>query len=91
MGITTVTLQIKNAFSPSLSVKENFLVDSGAHFTVLPAEIVKKLKLKPSYKQDFVLVDGKVVKRSIGSALINFEGWELSVPVVLGKKKTTHC
>ncbi len=67
-------------------MESNFLVDSGAHYTVIPNETVKKLSLKPSYTQEFSLADGRIIKRKIGSAYINFQGRELAVPVVLGEK-----
>ena len=86
MGVTTVELKIQNPFKPSKSMRGVFLVDGGAHYTVLPARMVKELDLKPSYEQSFALADGKVIKRSVGSALIRFEKKELAVPVVLGDK-----
>lgn len=87
MGLTTVKLTIKNALKPSRAVEENFMVDSGAHYTLLPQEIVRKLGIVASYQQEFVLADGKVIRRPMGAALINFEGRELPVPVVLGQKE----
>ena len=84
--MTKVKLIIKNPLNPQKQVEEEFLVDSGAHYTVLPKYLTKKLGLKSSYVQEFVLADGKVVKRQISGALINFEGRELPVPVVLGEK-----
>lgn len=89
MGITVVKLIIKNPFDLSKQTEEEFLVDSGAHYTVLPLEIVKKLGLKASYTQSFSLADGRVVKRSIGSAFIQYENKELAVAVVLGQKGDT--
>ena len=86
MGITKVKLTIKNPLDPKKVLKEDFLVDSGAHYTVLPQAMVKKLGLKPSYEQDFSLADGRTIRRPIGGAVINFEGRELPVPVVLGEK-----
>lgn len=85
MGIIKVKLVIKNPFKPTKTAEGEFLVDSGAHYTVLPAGLVEKLELTPSYEQEFVLADGRVIKRPLGSALINFEGRELAVPVVLGE------
>lgn len=85
MGITSTKLLLKNPFNPTKSVLGDFLVDSGAHYTVIPKLMVTKLKLKPSYIQEFSLADGKIIKRSIGSALVVFEGKELAVPVVLGE------
>lgn len=85
MGATTVNLIIKNPFKPKVFGEAEFMVDSGAHYTVLPCSMVKKLGLKPSYEQRFALADGKVIQRSVGSALVKFEKRELAVPVVLGE------
>lgn len=86
MGLTTATLEIKNPYKLKKSIKADFLVDSGAAYTVLPEEIVKKLGLKPNYEQEFTLADGTNIKRKIGSAFIKFEGRETASPVVLGEK-----
>jgi len=65
----------------------DFMVDSGAHYTVLTENFVKKLNLKPSFEQEFVLADGNTVKRPVGSAVIRYGDRELYVPVVLGEKQ----
>lgn len=85
MGMTKVKLIVKNPRDLKKSAEANFLVDSGAHYTVLPTQMVKKLNLKPAYTQEFVLADGKVVKRPISSAVVAFGKRELSIPVVLGQ------
>lgn len=85
MGLTKVFLEITNPDNPSKSTKGEFLVDSGAFYTVLPKRIVDKLGLKPSYKQKFSLADGTEITRPISSAYILFEGRKIASPVVLGK------
>lgn len=89
MGIVTVKLTVKNPLSPKKSFEGEFLVDTGAHYTVIPGKMAEKLGLKRSYTQDFSLADGKTIKRPIGSALVDFEGRELAVPVVIGQKGDT--
>lgn len=84
--MTKVKLTIKNPNDPSRKIDGDFLVDSGAHYTVLPAALVKKLGVKPSFEQEFSLADGRIVKRSVGGAIINFQGRELPSPVILGEK-----
>ncbi len=86
MGITKVKLIIKNPGNLSQEAEREFLVDSGAHYTVVPQTLVKKLGLKPSYEQEFSLADGKIIKRLIGGAVIRFENKELPMPVILGEK-----
>jgi len=86
MGITKVKLVVKNPFNPKKQAEGDFLVDSGAHYTVLPSSLVKKLGLKPAYEQSFSLADGRTIKRPIGGVIINFQGRELPVAAVLGEK-----
>ncbi|MBI2590765.1 MAG: aspartyl protease family protein [Candidatus Blackburnbacteria bacterium] len=87
MGLTEVTLKTRSIDKPEKVATGNFLVDSGAAYTVLPQQMVKKLDLKPSFEKEFVLADGTMVKRKIGSAIINYEGIEIASPVVLGEKE----
>lgn len=86
MGVTKVKLTVKNPFKQTKEISGDFLVDTGAHYTVLPKEMVEKLGIKKSFDQEFVLADGKIIKRSVGSALIKFEEKEGAIMVVLGKK-----
>ena len=86
MGLTQVSLKITNPKDNNKFVQGDFLVDSGASYTVLPQRMVNKLKIKPSWTQKFSLADGKKVTRDIGSAVIEFRGRKMATPVVLGLK-----
>lgn len=85
MGLTKVTLEITNPENPKKSLKDEFLVDSGAFYTVLPKKMVEKLGLKPEFQQNFSLVDGTTISRPVGNAYVIFEGRKTASPVVLGK------
>ena len=61
------------------------MVDSGSGYTVVPASLVKKLKLVPSFYREFSLADNRKVKRPVGSAIIRYGNEEIATPVVLGK------
>lgn len=86
MGLTSVKLEIKNAYQPSKKVRGEFLVDSGAAFTVIPQKLVQKLGLKPVYEKEFSLADGTTIKRKIGNAFIKYKSIETTSPVVLGEE-----
>lgn len=86
MGITKVKLLLRNPAYPTKKAEGDFLVDTGAHYTVLPFNLVKKLDLRPSFTQEFSLADGKIIKRPIGGAIVKYEDRELPIPVVLGEK-----
>src|SRR3989344_4405625 len=87
MGLTTVRLRVSNFKDPQKFIEDNFLVDSGASITVLTDNIVKKLGIKPLYEKEFLLADGKVVKRKIGNALVKYKDMEIPTQVVLGGKR----
>lgn len=85
MGLTKVTLQITNPEDPKKSLQDEFLVDSGAFYTVLPKKMVDKLGLRPEFQQNFSLADGTTISRPVGNAYVIFEGRKTASPVILGK------
>jgi len=89
MGLTKVILEITNPENKSKTIKGEFLVDSGAFYTVLPKRMVEKLDLKADYKQQFSLADGTSITRPVGNAYIIFEGRRTASPVILGKEGDT--
>lgn len=89
MGVVTIKAKIKNFDKPPIVIEEEFLVDTGAKYLVIPQKLVKKLKLKTKRIQSFSLADGRIVKRSIGNCLVEYAGIEAATPVVLGEPDDT--
>lgn len=86
MGMTQVSLKVKNPRSPSKVFEGEFLVDSGATYTVVPESILKKLGIKPSGEEKFSLADGRIIERKVGNVLYEYEGKERAAPVLFGEK-----
>ena len=86
MGMTKVVLKVKNPQQPQKVFEGEFLVDSGATFTVVPEESLKKLGIKPKREESFVLADGKVIRRKVSDAIYEFKGIESTAPVLFGEK-----
>lgn len=86
MAITYLNLMIKNPQLLDKSSVERFLVDSGAVYSVVPASVLKKLKIKPTDKQKFSLANGEVIEKPVGNALFQYRGKIRSSPVVFGEK-----
>lgn len=84
MGITYVTGKVSSEKGREAELE--FLVDSGANYTVLPKSVWKSLKLKPKRVAQFVLADGTKIDRHIGECLIHLELGECHTPVVLGEE-----
>jgi predicted aspartyl protease len=63
-----------------------FLVDSGAIYSVLPSSTWRRLGLRPERKMDFVLADGEHVDRRVSQCVFAYEGLRVWSPVILGEK-----
>jgi predicted aspartyl protease len=63
MGITYVTLELANPSDPSVTETLDFLVDSGATYTVVPSEVLDRLGIQPLTEDTFRLANGEVVSR----------------------------
>jgi predicted aspartyl protease len=83
MGITYVEGTVSGPSGESESLQ--FLVDSGANYTLLPEATWKKLGLKPRRKMEFILADGSVVERNVSECEIALEAGRQHTPVVLGE------
>lgn len=86
MGMTQVRLTVKNPSDPSKAYEGNFLVDSGATYTVMPEETLKKLGIKVAGEEEFSLADGRIIKRKVGNALYEYQGQERAAPILFGEK-----
>ena len=72
MGLTVLEIQVGNPASPEVTEKVEFLVDSGAIYSVVPKPILEKLGIKPIGEQEFRLADGTKVVRKKGIALFKY-------------------
>ena len=86
MGTTEVRLKVKNLKNPSKVFEGKFLVDSGATYTIVPEEILKKLGIKPEGKEEFFLADGRSISRKVGNALYEYRGTRRAAPILFGEK-----
>jgi clan AA aspartic protease len=84
MGITYIEGQVSGVSSKQENV--NFLVDSGATYSLLPKAVWESLELKPKRKLSFSLADGTKIERSVSEAFVVFPQGEAHTPVILGEE-----
>jgi predicted aspartyl protease len=84
MSITFLKAKVINPEQPRKSKECKFLVDSGAVYSVVPKSILKKLGIKQTSFQEFILANGEVIKRRIGNAYFEYEGKTRAAPVIFG-------
>lgn len=86
MGLTVLELEVGNPASPKKTLKVEFLVNSGAVYSVVPTPILKKLGIKPNSKEEFRLADGSKIVRKKGIALFRHGKKVGGADVIFGEK-----
>jgi clan AA aspartic protease len=72
MGLTVLELEVGNPAVPEVTEKVEFLIDSGAIYSVVPARLLEKLGIAPLTTQEFRLADGSKVTRKKGGAFFRY-------------------
>jgi aspartyl protease family protein len=86
MGLTHIDLEIANPAKPKQRARIEFLIDTGAYYSVVPASVLRKLGIKPHSKRTFTLADGSKITRRLGDVQFRFDGRQGASPVIFGEK-----
>lgn len=86
MGLTMLEIEIGNPASPDITEKIEFLVDSGAIYSVVPAAVLDKLGIRPVVEQEFRLADGSKITRKKGIALFKYGDRVGGADVIFGEE-----
>ena len=89
MGITNAILRVREHRKSEKFADIDFLVDSGAVYSLVPGKILDQLDIEPYREMSFSLADGTTIKRRISSAYFEFEGEGEPAPVVYGEEGDT--
>ena len=65
-----IAVKVSNPNKPKISVKEDFLVDTGAAGCAIPTKLAEKLGLQPQGVVDVGLADGRSVKAKAAYILL---------------------
>ncbi|MFQ5640025.1 MAG: aspartyl protease [bacterium] len=72
MVLTVLEIEVGNPAKPEVTEKLEFLIDSGAVYSVVPTPILEKFGIKPLTEQEFRLADGRKIVRKKGGALFKY-------------------
>jgi len=86
MALTFVKVKILNPANEKKQTLVQFMVDSGAIYSVIPERILSKLGIQPHSKKTFTLANGEVIERAIGDAVFEYSHERGASPVIFGKK-----
>jgi clan AA aspartic protease len=86
MGLTVLEIEVGNPANPEVMEKIDFLIDSGAIYSVVPAHILERLGIKPLTEQEFRLANGTKIVRKKGVALFRYGDKIGGADVIFGEE-----
>ena len=86
MGLTVLEIEVGNPANPKVTEKVDFLIDSGAIYSVVPTPILEKLGIKPLAEEEFRLANGTKVVRKKGIALFKYDERVGGADVIFGEE-----
>ena len=89
MGITTAILRVKEHRKAEKFAEVEFIVDSGAVYSLVPGKILDELEIDPYKEMSFSLADGTTIKRRISSAYFELGDDAGLAPVIYGEEGDT--
>jgi clan AA aspartic protease len=72
VGITFLDVEVGNPADPEQTLTVEFMVDSGAIYTVAPAAVLNELGIKPISQEKFWLANGEKMIRKRGGAYFKY-------------------
>jgi clan AA aspartic protease len=86
MGIIVKKLTFKEHRKAEHSVELDFLIDSGAVYSLVPGRILDELGIDTYRTIDFALADGTVITRRVTSGYFEYNGEGGPAPVIYGEE-----
>jgi predicted aspartyl protease len=86
MGMTTITALVYNPKNESHTVQIDFVVDSGAGYSVVPRTTLEQLGIEPRTTKHFFLANGERIYRQMGIAGFEYLGERTAAPVIFGEE-----
>ena len=83
VGLTTIEAVLTGPDGRRETVE--FLIDSGASYTVLPHAVWMRLGLKPKWTMQFQMADGTSIERPISECHLALSERDGHTPVILGE------
>jgi predicted aspartyl protease len=85
MGFVNLRVRIANIAERTRFEDLELLADSGALYSVVPAELLDRLGILPTHTEEFELADGRVIERRIGVAHFTVKDRDGVANVIFGE------
>jgi len=86
MGLTFLEVEVGSPSQPEVTERLEFLVDSGAIYSVVPEPVLERLGIRPLSEEEFRLANGARVVRKKGVAIFKYENRIGGADVIFGEE-----
>jgi len=86
MGTFREPIQLANPKRPKQPVPLEAVVDTGATYSWVPEDLLKRLGIKAQEVRPLKIASGKVIRRKLGWALVTVRDKTVPTPVLFGDK-----
>src|SRR5262249_15971787 len=86
VGLTVLEVEVGNPANPETTEKIEFLIDSGAIYSVVPTPVLERLGIRPLPTQEFRLADGSKIARKKGIAVFQYGERVGGADVIFGEE-----
>ena len=86
MGVTVLNVDIANAAAPDVTERIEFIIDSGAVYSVVPRPILERLGILPLKRDTFRMANGASIVRERGGAIFKFGEYIGFADVIFGEE-----
>jgi len=83
MGLTFIVGTVSGPTGKSRQVQ--FLIDSGAGYSLLPNDVWQNIELRRKRTVSFTLADGTMIERDVSECHVALAGEDGHTPVILGQ------
>jgi len=87
MGETYIKVSVRSSPTEVVSEELSLLVDTGAAYSWVPRNLLKKLGVTPTRKARFKTIKGEVIVREVGHVFAEHEGETAPTTVVFAEDK----
>jgi len=92
MGMFKERVRVINPADPNRFFEEEFWVDTGALYTLVPEDRLTQIGLEPAYSRELILADGRRDRRLLGEArlFVASLGEAMTCPIVFAPKDSLY-
>jgi clan AA aspartic protease len=85
MGLTFVAVKVGSPANGHKTEEVRCLVDSGAIYSLIPRQVLRRLGIKAHSTREFVLANGEVIRRRLATATFEYQGARGDSMVIVGE------